>query len=80
MAMQLKVEGMSCAHCVREITGDLRSNDPTEHITDWREARPDELLRYARELTSMDREWSNWGLFRAAALEALATYCNGSAT
>ena len=66
--------------CVREIAGDLRSNDPTEHITDWREARPDELLRYARELTSMDREWSNWGLFRAAALEALATYCNGSAT
>lgn len=63
--------------CVREISGELRSNDPTEHITDWREAKPNELLTYAQELTRMDREWHNWGLFRAAALETLATYCNG---
>jgi 8-oxo-dGTP pyrophosphatase MutT (NUDIX family) len=65
--------------CVREISGELRNNDPTEHITDWREARPDELVSYARELTSMARDWSNWGRFRAAALETLATYCNGGA-
>ena len=64
--------------CVREISGELRNNDPSEHITDWREARPDELLGYASELTRMDREWSNWGLFRAAALETLSTYTNGS--
>jgi ADP-ribose pyrophosphatase YjhB (NUDIX family) len=65
--------------CVREIAGDLRSNDPTEHITDWREASPRELLDYAQELSRMDREWHNWGLFRAAALETLASYCNGAA-
>ena len=64
--------------CVREISGELRNNDPTEHITDWREARADELLDYASELTRMEREWSNWGLFRAAALETLATYANGA--
>jgi len=64
--------------CVREISGELRNNDPTEHITDWREARPEELRTYAGELTRMGREWSNWGLFRAAALETLATYTNGA--
>lgn len=66
--------------CVREIAGELRSNDPTEHITDWREAPPNELVSYAQQLTRMEREWSNWGRFRAAALETLATYCNGAAS
>ncbi len=64
--------------CVREISGDLRNNDPNEHITDWREAPPSELLTYAQELTRMQRDWHNWGLFRAAALETLAGYCNGT--
>jgi len=60
---------------LREIDGKLQSNDPSEKITEWREARPDELLHYADELKQIERSWSNWGLFRAAALETLAEYC-----
>jgi len=60
---------------LREISGDLRSNDPTEHITEWCEASPGELLTYADVLARMNTGWSNWGLFRAAALETLAQYC-----
>lgn len=64
---------------VREISGVLRSNDPTEHITEWCEVEPGDLLRYAGVLSAMNNDWSNWGLFRAAALETLAGYC-GNAT
>jgi len=63
---------------VREISGVLRSNDPTEHITEWCEAAPGELLEYARVLSGMNSNWSNWGLFRAAALETLAGYCDNA--
>jgi len=61
---------------LREIGGELRSNDPTEKITDWVEAPPRELLDYATALKRMDSSWSNWGLFRAASLDVLAAYCN----
>ena len=61
---------------LREIGGELRSNDPSEKITDWREARPEELLDYAGALKSIVPSWSNWGLFRAASLEVLAAYCS----
>ena len=63
---------------VREIAGVLRSNDPTEHITEWCEVAPSELLNYARVLAGMNSDWSNWGLFRAAALETLAGYCDNA--
>ena len=63
---------------VREISGVLRSNDPTEHITEWCEVAPSELLNYARVLAGMNSDWSNWGLFRAAALETLAGYCDNA--
>jgi 8-oxo-dGTP pyrophosphatase MutT (NUDIX family) len=63
---------------VREIAGVLRSNDPTEHITEWCEVAPTELLEYARVLSGMNTDWSNWGLFRAAALETLAGYCDNA--
>jgi 8-oxo-dGTP pyrophosphatase MutT (NUDIX family) len=63
---------------VREISGTLCSNDPTEHITGWCEAEPGELLGYARILSQMNSNWSNWGLFRAAALETLAGYCENA--
>lgn len=33
MAMQLKVEGMSCAHCVRAITEAVRRLDPQAEVT-----------------------------------------------
>jgi 8-oxo-dGTP pyrophosphatase MutT (NUDIX family) len=61
---------------LREIGGELRSNDPSEKITEWREARPDELLAYASALKRMEPGWSNWGEFRAASLEVLAQYCS----
>lgn len=63
---------------MREIDGHFQTNDPTEKITDWAEARPDELLGYAEELRRIEPSWANWGLFRAAALEALAQYCAGT--
>ena len=61
--------------CVRELSGEFRSNDPSEQITDWREAPPGELLDYAAALTRLSRNWANWGLFRAAAIESLSEYC-----
>lgn len=63
---------------VREISGSLRSNDLAEQITEWREVAPSELLDYARVLADMNSDWSNWGLFRAAALETLAGYCENA--
>jgi len=63
---------------LREISGDLRTNDPTEKITDWVEARPQELPGYSTALKRMDASWSNWGLFRAASLDILAAYCQNN--
>ena len=60
---------------VREIDGEFRTNDPSERITDWCEAPPVKLLDHAAKLASMNADWSNWGLFRAGALEILADYC-----
>lgn len=60
---------------LREIDGVLQTNDPSEKITAWREARPDELLQYANALKRLEPGWANWGLFRAASLETLADYC-----
>jgi ADP-ribose pyrophosphatase YjhB (NUDIX family) len=60
---------------LRDMGGELRSNDPSEKITDWREARPNELIVYASTLAGIETSWRNWGLFRAAALEVLADYC-----
>jgi 8-oxo-dGTP pyrophosphatase MutT (NUDIX family) len=64
--------------CLRELSGDLRSNDPSEKITDWREVPPPQLLDYAAALKSIDPSWGNWGLFRAAALEVLSEYCKSN--
>jgi ADP-ribose pyrophosphatase YjhB (NUDIX family) len=61
---------------LRDRGGDLRSNDPSERITEWREARPGELGSYASTLRNIDTSWRNWGHFRAAALEVLAGYCS----
>ncbi len=59
---------------VRELEGNLQTNDPNEKITEWREARPAELLDYAVALKRMEPNWQNWGLFRAASLETLAEH------
>jgi 8-oxo-dGTP pyrophosphatase MutT (NUDIX family) len=63
---------------LREIEGHLQTNDPSEKITEWREARPDELLDYAAELKQLEPSWANWGLFRAASLDVLAEYCSNT--
>jgi ADP-ribose pyrophosphatase YjhB (NUDIX family) len=60
---------------LRDMGGELRTNDPTEKITEWREATPRELLDYAATLKEIDPSWRNWGHFRAAALEVLSLYC-----
>lgn len=57
-----------------EVDGELMSNDPTEKISDWCEVPPDELRTYAQKLSRLGPAWSNWGLFRAAALDALADH------
>ncbi len=57
-----------------EIDGELMSNDPSEKISDWCEVLPDELRTYADKLSQLEPTWNDWGLFRAAALDALADY------
>jgi ADP-ribose pyrophosphatase YjhB (NUDIX family) len=56
---------------VREVSGDLMSNDPDEKITDWQEASPEELPQYAEKLRRMTPSWRSWGIFRAAAMDIL---------
>lgn len=56
---------------VREVSGELQSNDPDEKISDWREALPEELPDYAEKLRRMTPSWRSWGIFRAAAMDIL---------
>ena len=60
---------------VRELDGELRSNDPDEKISDWKEALPQELPSYADALRRMQPSWKSWGIFRAAALDTLFRHC-----
>lgn len=59
---------------VREVDGVLRSNDPRENITEWREATPEQLPLYAARLRRLQPSWRNWGLFRAAAMDVLSQH------
>ncbi len=63
---------------LREIDGVLQTNDPNEKISEWREALPGELPGYADKLREIEPSWGNWGLFRAAAIDALSDFCTGS--
>jgi len=72
--------GMRARFCtymfmVRELDGELRSNDPDEKISDWKEALPQELPSYASALRRMQPSWKSWGIFRAAALDTLFEHC-----
>ncbi|HZF74711.1 MAG TPA: cation transporter [Acetobacteraceae bacterium] len=33
MTLELKVEGMSCGHCVRAVTEAIRAKDPTAEVS-----------------------------------------------
>ena len=59
---------------VREVSGELQSNDPDEKISDWREALPGELPAYAEKLRGMTPSWRSWGIFRAAAIDILLAH------
>lgn len=63
---------------VRELTGELMSNDPHEAISAWDEAAPASLRDYAQALRAIDASWRDWGEFRAAALEVLADHLLGA--
>lgn len=56
---------------VREVSGVLQSNDPSEKISDWQEILPQALPEYAGKLRGITPSWRNWGIFRAAAMDAL---------
>ena len=60
----------------RETSGVLQSNDPGEKITEWVEAKPAELPDYASKLRDIVPSWSNWGRFRAMAMDVLLEDCN----
>ena len=63
-----KAEFQTFLFLLREIDGELRTNDPREKISGWREALPSELTHYASELKSLEPGWATWGLFRAASM------------
>lgn len=62
---------------VRELAGELRSNDPTEKISHWEEALPEDLPGFAERLRGMQPSWKSWGVFRAAAIDVLFDYTRG---
>jgi len=60
------------AFLFRDLEGELHPNDPSEHISAWREARISELRDIAGELKGMDPPWNGWGLFRSVQHRAVA--------
>lgn len=61
---------------VRELSGELQSNDPAEKISDWAEALPAELPDYADKLRRITPSWRNWGVFRAASMDLLLEHAS----
>jgi len=49
-----------------EQEGVLRSGDPGESITDFREVSLDGLQQIAKQLEALPPDWRDWGLFRAS--------------
>ena len=54
-----------------ERRGNLKPRDPSEGITGWLEADPDDLDAAADRLRSCSGGWRSWGYFRALVLDAL---------
>ncbi len=53
------------AFLLREVSGDLKVNDPDERISGWREADVLELKDVAERLAGLEGEWWGWGVFRS---------------
>ena len=52
---------------VADKDGVLRSTDPEEAITDYREVTLSEIAALADQLESLEPDWADWGRFRAVA-------------
>jgi copper chaperone len=50
MTLELKVEGMSCGHCVRAVTEAIRAKDPTAEVS------VDLSAKTVRAATNLPRE------------------------
>jgi ADP-ribose pyrophosphatase YjhB (NUDIX family) len=55
----------SYSFLLREVAGDLRSQDPHERIAAFSEVPFSELPSVARELENVPASWRDWGQFRA---------------
>jgi 8-oxo-dGTP diphosphatase len=56
---------------LREVSGELRVNDPDEQISGWLEADGAALREAAHRLRGLDGTWKPWGAFRAIPLDIL---------
>ena len=53
------------AFLLREVSGELRVNDPEERISGWQEVEAGDLKGVAERLAGLDGEWRGWGVFRS---------------
>jgi ADP-ribose pyrophosphatase YjhB (NUDIX family) len=53
------------AFLLREVSGELRVNDPDERISGWREVEAADLKGVAERLAGLEGEWRGWGVFRS---------------
>ncbi|OGG55541.1 MAG: hypothetical protein A3F84_29120 [Candidatus Handelsmanbacteria bacterium RIFCSPLOWO2_12_FULL_64_10] len=53
------------AFLMREVSGELKVNDPDEGISGWREVDASELKGVAERLAGLAGEWRGWGVFRS---------------
>lgn len=53
------------AFLLRELGGELKTNDPDERISGWREVDASELKGVAERLAGLAGEWRGWGVFRS---------------
>jgi 8-oxo-dGTP pyrophosphatase MutT (NUDIX family) len=54
------------AYLIEDPQGQLKSNDPSEGISAWRQAHISDLYAVAHELRQMEAPWIGWGIYRSA--------------
>jgi NAD+ diphosphatase len=57
---------------LREISGELRVNDPEEQISGWLEVDAGDLMPVAGRLAGLEGAWRDWGRFRSVLHRAVA--------